>query len=652
MHRTRVVAAALAVTLPFSTIQAVDAPLASAQTTQVRTVTELDRDAFNSALAVWQEERDKAQNALDAANAEKDAKQTTVDNAKRDLAEAIQTVAEANESLNAARVALEEVNVEARERDAEAAAEQLARAEEVLATAQRRVEDAEQRAAEAAADRENADELVATAEQRRAELEGKIERIEETIGTERSLQSELEERDRIGADYSVDDWERLTSQAIAEYINEYRVTNGLHPLVTHTIYNDQARAWSEQMVSDLPAPANPNEILPWTSYPDAFRHSSSDEWGHSGENILISHIPGKPPRELIPSKPEEADRSQWNQLPEMLFDQWRNSPGHNRGMLNPAAQGMGLGVQTRENGEIWATTMFFIHDTTFNDGLRYFRTDQMTKNALASGEGFYVPAGAREAMWVAPIKDPLTDTKGYTPDASELNPIGLDKTIGKPAGFDHAVTIADNTPEIGASREREQMLIDELTLLNRDLTNTTRNLETLTDQARTAAENQRVANERLETLRVMLRDARNAHTSGQNAKDRADDALAFARSVDKQPLLQAVSDAETALSGAETSRADAEETLEGAQAELAQAERAVRQAENQRERVPARPVEAAFMVAREITEIIPDTKPAPGGSGQEGGSSTGAIVGAVLGVLAVIGIAAAAWPQIAKALNL
>lgn len=195
------------------------------------------------------------------------------------------------------------------------------------------------------------------------------------------------------------------------------------------------------------------------------------------------------------------------------------------------------------------------------------------------------------------------------------------------------------------------MLIDELTLINRQLTTTNERLSALATQARDAKENQREADERVADQMASFRAAQNARTNALNTKGHADDALAYARSVDKQPLLVAVSEAEAELTAAKEARASAYEALERAQSELGAAERLVKQAHNQFERVPERPKEEDFRVSREITEVIPGS----GGSGQDSqsdGSSTGAIVGAVLAVLAVVGVAVAAWPQIAKALNL
>ena len=58
MHRTRVVAAALTLALPLTTAQIVEAPVAQAQSSRTKTITEVDTDAYNAAVAQWTPTRD------------------------------------------------------------------------------------------------------------------------------------------------------------------------------------------------------------------------------------------------------------------------------------------------------------------------------------------------------------------------------------------------------------------------------------------------------------------------------------------------------------------------------------------------------------------------------------------------------------------
>ena len=82
---------------------------------------------------------------------------------------------------------------------------------------------------------------------------------------------------------------RLAAQAIEELINEYRVANGLHALVTHELYDNQALAWTQQMIADLDDPSlgHPQFEGEVMVYDGAFRHSNPETMGYSGENIAF-----------------------------------------------------------------------------------------------------------------------------------------------------------------------------------------------------------------------------------------------------------------------------------------------------------------------------------------------------------------------------
>ncbi|WP_175935756.1 CAP domain-containing protein [Corynebacterium sp. Marseille-P4321] len=262
---------------------------------------------------------------------------------------------------------------------------------------------------------------------------------------------------------------RLAAQAIEELINEYRVANGLHPLVTHELYDAQALAWSKQMVSDLPTLGYPRNDSPLGEDGSAFRHSDPAEWGHSGENILFDNGVVNPDADdpapgLREEKPFQDTEEDWARAAAILFEDWRNSPTHNANMLAPEFQGMGLGLVLADKGVVWGTTMFFIDNTPLQGagGKRgRMARDPLTARAVASGEPFYTPSGARELLGIGAVADP-TDTKGHVvsrevdfgeqgifeviaesefrtgPDTWEK--LFLDKTKDAPQGLDPEVT--------------------------------------------------------------------------------------------------------------------------------------------------------------------------------------------------------------------
>lgn len=198
---------------------------------------------------------------------------------------------------------------------------------------------------------------------------------------------------------------RLAAQAIEEMINEYREANGLHPLVTHKLYDEQALAWSRQMIADQDDPhwGKPQYDSKGAMVaPGSFRHSDMKKWGHSGENIIVQGY--------------YADTdTEWKRVAEQLFEGWRNSPVHNENLLRADAQGMGLGLVRDEDGNVWGTTMFFIDAIPVNvqgRGEAQLAPDGVTQSAKKSDAPFYVPEGARQRLGVGAVADP-TDTKGY-----------------------------------------------------------------------------------------------------------------------------------------------------------------------------------------------------------------------------------------------
>lgn len=242
---------------------------------------------------------------------------------------------------------------------------------------------------------------------------------------------------------------RLAAQAIEALINEYRVANGLNPLVTHEVYDAKALGWSQQMVADLRnpqfgEPVVENGVLVKDG---AFRHSTREDWGYSGENIVF--------------RGGYADSEEaWRRAAAELFEDWRGSEVHNANMLSPVYQGVGLGLVRTAGGEIWATTMFFIDDTpVVTDGGQSGQAvrDDATEAAIASGAPFYVPAGARARLGVPGVQNP-TDTRDHTvslvvsfeggetgtvvPQATGEGRVThtWDKTKGAPAGLDPLVT--------------------------------------------------------------------------------------------------------------------------------------------------------------------------------------------------------------------
>lgn len=669
MHRTRVVAAALTLALPLTTVQIVEAPLAQAQTVQTRTITELDQAAFDAAQQRWQESKANAEAALSKARDAEAEAQRQVEAKKSDLREAQEDVSEAETKLEAAEAALDVVNVEAREQEARAAADRLGRAERDLADKEEQYQESLSALQSAEATRKELEEKAAQIEREGEQYAAALKEANDALEEVKAKKARIEERDRTGADYSVEDWERLTGQAVAEIINDYRRANGLHPLVVHDIYIDQATAWSDQMVADVPRMKSPFEVPKDT--PNAFRHSDADAVGRAGENIAIRHLG---------ASPQNATREQWKNVPESLFTGWHNSPGHNRNMLNPRYQGMGLGITVRPNGEVWATTMFF-HDRVETTSGSYYKRDRMTDQALRSGRAFYLPSGARETMRTPALRDNLRDTKGVQPSYEGLRTAGLDISRGKSQGLDpkiKRVSYDAQLKEIAEDQEIAETLVGLFLLAVLGAAQQLEELNGELDSARSAEED---ARDRFESAKGERNEASDLYRVASLRSAEAEEALRVAYDTPKQPLIDALEQAEAQLAEAKGNLANRNRELSALEQRLSDLAPEIVQLQADLDAAKAdQPKESAFMVERTITETIPapptptatptasETRNTPGRVSatahatvsveptttvdtqepkrQDDGSSAGTVIGIIVAILAFVGIAVAALPQL------
>ena len=669
MHRTRVVAAALTLALPLTTAQIVEAPVAQAQTVQTRTVTELDRDAFDEALQRWQESKAAAEIALsDAREAEAEA-QRQVEAKKLDLREAQEDLAEAETKLEVAEAALDAVNVAAREQEARVAADQLGRAEKDLADKEAQYQGSLAALQSAEATRKELEERVTQIEREGEQYAAALKEATDALEELEAKKARIEERDRTGADYSVEDWERLTGQAVAEIINDYRRANGLHPLVVHDIYISQATAWSDQMVADVPRMKSPFEVPEGT--PNAFRHSDRDAWGRSNENISIRQLGASPQR---------ATRANWSQVPESIFTGWHNSPGHNKTMLGSQYQGIGVGIAVRPNGEVWATAMFF-HDQVDQTSGYYYPRDRMTALALRSGRAFYLPSGARETMRTPALRDNLRDTKGVRPSYDGLRTAGLDFSRGKSQGLDPKIKRVSYDAQLKEVAEEQEIAEALVGLFILAVLGAAAQFEELNGELEAARSEEEEARDRFESAQGERSEASDLYRVAHLRSVEAEEALRRASDTPKQPLIDALQQAKTQL-------AEAERNLENTNKELSALEHRLSDLTPEIVRLQAaldaaradQPQEKDFTVERTITETIPapptptatptlsEPRTPPGRvsatahatvnvqptttvdkqepTPQDDGSSAGTVIGIVVAILAVVGIAVAALPQL------
>lgn len=393
MSRSRIATATLACALAVSTVQV---PVAEAQSSGSSTST-VDQQGFNKANAKWQPLFDDASASLQQAEREAKAAEAQRDAANAAVRNAEAAVEEVEAALTAAEAELARADVEKRKAELDAAEEVLKEAERELVAKQEQLAAAEEDTAALAEDVTFAEETAAAANETATAAAAVNADMQQAADSAQAKLADAQAREAAGADYTQEDWERLVADAIVEITNEYRERHGMHPLVTHDVFNDNARDWSGVMSADMQRGDD-----------DYFRHAAFEDYGHSGENIAYNWL-GWPD-----VSPATADRTQWAKLPEALFTQWRNSTsGHNEGMLNSSQTGIGVGVRVAPNGQAFATMQFY--KLSYPTTSYTFGPDGGSQKANASGVPYYVSTGAREALRTPDLTVDLGDRRQANP---------------------------------------------------------------------------------------------------------------------------------------------------------------------------------------------------------------------------------------------
>ena len=584
MSRSRIATATLACALAVSTVQV---PVAEAQSSGSSTTT-VDQQGFDAATAKWQQRYDDASASLQ--QAKDDAKSAQ---AQRDSANA--AVRDANAEVEAAEAALKKAELDA-------ARAQLERAERELVAKQEQLAAAEEDTAAFAEDVTFAEETAAAANEAATDAAAEKADMQQTADSAQAKLADAQAREAAGADYTQEDWERLVADAIVEITNEYRQRHGMHPLVSHDVFNDNARDWSGVMSADMQRGASGD---------DYFRHAEFEAYGHSGENIAYNWL-GWPD-----VSPATAERTQWAELPEALFTQWRNSTkGHNEGMLDSSQTGIGVGVRVAPNSQAFATMQFY--RLSYPTTSYTFGPDGGSQKANASGVPYYVSTDARETLRTPDLTVDLGDRKRANPNydglkRDEIRAIQtrVTRRLGVAVSHDYATELSADEAELSAAQtdlaaaeQRDADAQDALAQATGVLEDAERRLRSAVDWQ------QRLEGERDELAR--------AEEKARGAKDAAEAELAWAKAADQDALAAAVEAAQERLAEAEQGVEDAYELSAAEQMTLDEAEDDVAEAEAELAQVNAqRPTLAQFTTTE---------------------TNTVAVVLGVLAALAVVGI--------------
>ena len=471
----------------------------------------------------------------------------------------------------------------------DAARAQLERAERELVAKQKGLDAAEEDTAALAEDVTFAEETAAVANEAATAAADEKADMQQAADSAQAKLADAQAREAAGADYTQEDWERLVADAIVEITNEYRQRHGMHPLISHDVFNDNARDWSGVMSADMQRGASDD---------DYFRHAEFEDYGHSGENIAYNWL-GWPD-----ASPATADRTQWAELPEALFTQWRNSTsGHNEGMLNSSQTGIGVGVRVAPNGQAFATMQLYklSHPTTSYT----FGPDGGSQKANESGTPYYVSTGAREALRTPDLTVDLDDRRQANPNydglkRDEIRAIQARTTrkLGVAVSHDYAAELSADEAELSAAQtdlaaaeQHDADAQDALAQAAGALEDAERRLRSAVDWQ------QRLEGERDELAR--------AEEKARGAKDAAEAELAWAKAADQDALAAAVEAAQERLAQAEQNVEDAYELSAAEQMTLDEAEDDVAEAEAELAQVNAqRPTLAQFTTTETNTVAV------------------------------------------------
>ena len=605
MSRSRIATATLACALAVSTVQV---PVAEAQSSGSSTST-VDQQGFDKATAKWQPLFDDASASFKQAERDAKAAEAQRDAANAAVRNAEAAVEEAETALDAAEAQLARADVDQRKAELDAARAALKRAERELVAKHEELAAAEADTAALAEDVTFAEEMAVTAGQAAEDAAAEKADKQQAADDAQAKLADAQAREAAGTDYTQEDWERLVADAIVEITNEYRQRHGMHPLVSHDVFNDNARDWSGVMSADMQRGGN-----------DYFRHAEFENYGHSGENIAYNWL-GWPD-----VSPATADRTRWAELSEALFTQWRNSTsGHNEGMLDSSQTGIGVGVRVAPNGQAFATMQFYrlSYPTTSYS----FGPDGGSRKANASGVPYYVSTGAREALRTPDLTVDLGDRRQANPSydglkRDEIRAIQARTTsrLGVAVSHDYAAELSADEAELSAAqtdlaaaKQHDADTQDAVAQAAGALEDAERLLRGAVDWQ------QRLEGERDKLAR--------AEAEAGDAKDAAEAEFAWAQAADQDALAAAVESARERLADAEQGVEDAYELSAAEQMTLDEAEDYVAEAEAELARVNAqRPTVAQFTTTE---------------------TNTAAVVIGVLAALAVVGIGVVALaPQL------
>ena len=179
------------------------------------------------------------------------------------------------------------------------------------------------------------------------------------------------------------------ANTVLNKVNELRCKMGLQPVTRYQELDAVAQDWSEQQA----AANNMSHRPDFTSvYPQG--------WTTGSENV--------------------AWRTSGGDTGALIFEQWRNSPGHYKNMTDPNVNSIGIGFAPTSDGKWYATQNFAAYNVSnffFNDTSTTYSNTTTTKSNTPPSTTDTPPTGT-----TVPSPTPTPETTPSTPTTSTTPP--------------------------------------------------------------------------------------------------------------------------------------------------------------------------------------------------------------------------------------
>lgn len=508
-----------------------------------------------------------AKEAYEAAVAKQEALDVKTEDARKNLvlvrANSDYTVQEAKEARDIAAKNLAEARTAGFNH-----AKMVAEAKQAVADAQREVNDAEKAHANAQEALKQAKAAYDTASREEKKLAEKIDALKGELATASAdkaavsaeiaqLEKEREKLNSVPDSASTVNWDKMTDaekeKAMAgimfEWVNEYRRQAGFTtPLLWSNDMASKSSAWSGEMAKDFPAKKDIDHSVKGSEYRNAY----------DGENIT-----------MFGGSLFEYEKDAWQNLAIRAMENFQHSQGHNRNLLYPGADIVGIGVKIVKGDPTFGEYSVYV---TYQFGFSKNHNDARTVGDVSKGVGFdvkssvhlkpklggtvqYSELGEKDKAAADAVTKNFNDNYAQNKKGDLLAEAGLttqnQRDDAKIAELDKQ--IADKTAQLNGATEREANAQRDLGSATREHDGAVEELKNRTNEANEAETSAASVSNALDNARTKLNNAVENQNKVENTP-----------TVSEEQLEGKLAEAETHVKDVEATTAEANRTAEEA----------------------------------------------------------------------------------------